>query len=182
MSKILIPIFGMLAIVIILILVIKIIELSKKVKNIENNEKDTEKNGIKNNYPYHQKYLLSSNEYKFYKNLKPITDKYNLQILPKVRIWDIIDVNKGLNNSERTSAENRIKPRHFDFVLTDNDLYIKCIIELDDNSHNNEKSKSTDEFKNKLCEMVNLPIIRCYNINGVENQICEKLNINKKSP
>ena len=54
-----------------------------------------------------------------------------------------------------------------------------CVIELDDKSHNNDKAKTADEFKNKLCETVNLPIIRCYDINGVEEQICSKLNYTK---
>ena len=170
--------------IIIIIFIAIIAKLAGIVKGKTQNTNDKEVEETSNissiDYPYHQKYLLSTNEYKFYKNLKPITDKYSLQILPKVRIWDIIEVNTGLNNSDKTSAQNRIRSKHFDFVLTDNDLYIKCVIELDDSSHNNAKAKVTDEFKNKICETVNLPIIRCTDINGVEDQICEKLKIHKK--
>lgn len=178
----------MLAVVIVLGIVVVIFiaiiaTMAGKIKNANQNiseeikEDDTNESAV--NYPYHSKYLLTTNEYKFYKSLKPIADKYNLQILPKVRIWDIIEVNNGLSKSEKTSAQNRIKSKHFDFVLADNNLYIKCIIELDDNFHNNTKAKEKDEFKNELCETVNLPIIRCYDINGVEEQICSKLNYTK---
>lgn len=183
MNSLLIPIFVILAIVIILMLVIKIIELSKKVeKNQDNTEVEEIENKSNEAYPFHSKLLLTPHEYKFYKQLKPIIDKYDLQILPKVRMADLIEVNKGLNNSERKSAENRILQKHFDFVLTNPDLYVSCVIELDDNSHNNENAKKRDETKNKICETVKLPLIRCTDINGVEDQICEKLKIHKKSP
>ena len=183
MNKILIPVITILSIVIILMLVIKIIELTKKVEKSQNNAEIEEiENTPKDVYPFHSKLLLTPHEYKFYKQLKPITDKYDLQILPKVRMADLIEVNKGLNNSERKSAENRILQKHFDFVLTNTDLYVSCIIELDDNSHNNENAKKRDETKNKICETVKLPLIRCTDINGVEDQICEKLKIHKKSP
>ena len=173
-------ILGVIVVIFIAIIAIMAGKIKNLPQNTDNEVVEEETTNIPEiNYPYHQKYLLSSNEYKFYKNLQPIADKYNLQILPKVRIWDIIEVNTGLNNSERTSAQNKIKSKHFDFVLADNNLYIKCVIELDDSSHNSEKAKASDEFKNKVCETVNLPIIRCYDVNGVEERICEKLNISK---
>lgn len=179
--KIIIILLGIIVVIFIVIITIMAEKIKNATKNTDNEVVDEETTNIPNiSCPYHQKYLLSQNEYKFYKNLQTIADKYNLQILPKVRIWDIIEVNTGLNNSERTSAQNKIKSKHFDFVLTDNNLYIKCVIELDDSSHNSEKAKASDEFKNKLCETVNLPIIRCYDINDVEDLICEKLKIHKK--
>lgn len=178
--KIIIILLGVIVVIFIVIITIMAEKIKNATKNNDNEVVEEETTNITNiSYPYHQKYLLSQNEYKFYKNLQTIADKYNLQILPKVRIWDIIEVNTGLNNSERTSAQNKIKSKHFDFVLTDNNLYIKCVIELDDSSHSSEKAKDSDEFKNKLCETVNLPIIRCYDINGVEDQICEKLKKHK---
>lgn len=176
MNELITPILIILTIVIILMLIIKIIELSKKVKKSQNNTGVEELNNKTNeSYPYHSKLLLTPNEYKFYKQLKPITDKYELKILPKIRMADLIEVNKGLNSSERKSAENKILQKHFDFVLTNQDLYVSCIIELDDNSHNNENTKKRDEIKNKICETVKLPLIRCTDINGVEEQICEKI-------
>ena len=37
---------------------------------------------------------------------------------------------------------------------------IICCIELDDKSHNTEKSKITDNFKNELFKNVGIPLIR----------------------
>lgn len=39
--------------------------------------------------PYRQRYILTSNEYFFYKELKKITDKNNLLICPKVGLKDL---------------------------------------------------------------------------------------------
>lgn len=176
----LIIVLGVIVVVFIVAIAIMAGIIKSANQNTDNVETEEEtENTLKIEYPYYGKYLLSSNEYNFYKTLKPITDKYKLQIIPKVRMWDIIGVNKGLNKSEKTSAENRIKSKHFDFVLADSNLYIKCVIELDDSSHNSEKAKASDEFKNKVCETVNLPIIRCLDINGVEEQICDKLKLIK---
>lgn len=149
----------------------------------QEDNKDTTEISTVNEYPYHKKDLLTKNEWAFYKSLKPITDKYNLHILSKVRISDLIEVNNGLSNSERTSANNKINRRHFDFVLADpRNLRIYGVIELDDSSHERIDRQQRDFFIDKICEVSNLPIIHCNDINGVENQICEKLNINKKSP
>ena len=38
----------------------------------------------RNDYPYKRKYLLTKNEFYFYKRLRPIAEKYNLNILTKI--------------------------------------------------------------------------------------------------
>lgn len=65
--------------------------------------------------PYERKLLLTKNEWYFYKKLKKITDKYNLHILSKVRMEDVIKVKEGFTYSETQSARGRIKSRHIDF-------------------------------------------------------------------
>ena len=52
----------------------------------------------RSNYlPYHRKYLLTKREYGFYKKLKPIADKYNLQVLAKIRFADLVEVDENVN-------------------------------------------------------------------------------------
>lgn len=132
-------------------------------------------------YPYVKPYLLTKKEWAFYKQLKPITDKYNLHILAKVRLADLVEVKKGLSNSQYSKAFNKIKAKHVDFVLArPTNLAVYCAIELDDNSHEDINRQQRDFFLDKVCETVKLPLIRCTDINGVENQICEKLKMHKK--
>ena len=52
------------------------------------------KNSYKNNrfLPYRRKYLLTKNEWLFYKRLKPLADRYGLGITAKIRLADLIEV------------------------------------------------------------------------------------------
>lgn len=132
-------------------------------------------------FPYIKNYLLTKNEWAFYKNIKPITDKYKLHIIAKVRIADIVSVKKGLSNKERSSAFNRIKSKHFDFMLCNPaNLEVKAAIELDDSSHDEIDRQQRDYFVDKLCEIVKLPLIRVTDSNGFEEKMCSALKIEKK--
>lgn len=150
----------------------------EKEIDLENGEAETTEE-----YPYIKPYLLTKKEWAFYKALKPITDKYHLHILAKVRLADLVEVKKGLSNSQYFKAFAKIKAKHVDFVLArPANLAVLCAIEVDDGSHDDIDRQQRDFFLDKVCETVKLPLIRCTDINGVEDQICEKLKIHKKSP
>lgn len=145
---------------------------------------EDEKQGVMQNtddndeYPYQKVYLLTKNEWSFYRNLKPIADKYRLHILSKVRMADLVQIKKGLTKKKRYSAFGKICSKHVDFVLADpKNLRILLVIELDDSSHDSVDGQQKDFFEDKVFETVGLPLIRTRGIEGVENKICEKLRI-----
>lgn len=114
---------------------------------------------------YRRKYLFTKNEFYFYKQLQKIAESKNLLPLAKVRLADFVEVN---NKSDYMKYFAKIRSKHIDFLLLDKEsLKIVVAIELDDNSHSNEK----DEFKNKLFEQINIPLIRCKGIGIVEEQL-----------
>lgn len=114
---------------------------------------------------YRRKYLFTKNEFYFYKQLQKISKEKNLIPLAKVRLADFVEVN---NKSDYMKYFAKIRSKHIDFLLLDKEtLKIVVAIELDDNSHSNEK----DEFKNKLFEQINIPLIRCKGIGTVEEQL-----------
>ncbi len=155
-----------------------LLNLIKKNKQNQNVICDNNTNNV-NYFDYERKYLLTKNEWYFYKKLKPIADKYNLHVLSKIRLEDIIHVKNGLNKSMSYSARGRIKSRHIDFALANPDnLDIILAIELDDNSHNNQKAFESDTFKNQLFNAVGLPLIRVLGNEDIEYIICTRLNIN----
>lgn len=175
------------SILVVLIIFIKTDDTKKIKQNKIENDADVDEKEIEvtndsseKDYPYVRKYLLTKNEWKFYKDLKRITDKYHIHILSKVRINDLIDVKKG--TEQFTLYRTKIAQKHFDFVLANPDnLAILCAIELDDSTHdNNIKTQQRDFFVNHLCEVVSLPLIRTRNTEGLEDKICETLKINKK--
>lgn len=121
-------------------------------------------------------YIMTQTELKFYRELKKVTDKLEVTIFPQVNLERIINV-KDNNIKDR----NRIKSRSIDFSIVNNkNCKIICCIELDDYTHNRNKTKIIDNFKNELFKKVNIPLYRIkvennYNLEQIENIIKESL-------
>lgn len=107
--------------------------------------------------PYKTKNILTENEYKFYKELKKITDENNLIIFPKVGLKDIFEVS---NRHNYFSWFEKISRKHIDFLIYDKSLNLKFAIELDDKSHQNPKAFKNDNFKNNLFKNNNITLYR----------------------
>lgn len=123
-------------------------------------------------YPYEKTPLLTQNELRFYKSLRNIALKYNLNVLAKVRIADIVKVESGLSRKEYTIAFNKIQSKHVDFVLASpQDLSIRMVIEVDDSSHDTAKRKQRDIFVDTLYTKVGIPILHTRDVNELEKQI-----------
>ena len=110
-------------------------------------------------YPYHKKYLLTKNEYYFYKRMTDITNPLGLQILTKIRLADLIEVNSGLSNSEHGTYFNKIKSKHVDFAIAYN-MKVLLIIELDDSSHSANKTIERDNFVNNALIKSGYTVVR----------------------
>lgn len=108
-----------------------------------------------NNYTT-KKYIMTQTELIFFRNLKVITDELNLLIFPQVNLERIIQTRNN-NNSDR----NRIKSRSVDYTIVNNkNCKIIACIELDDYTHNRERVKKNDEFKNLIFKQTNIPLLR----------------------
>lgn len=159
--------FLIIAVIIILFIVISILSQIKKSEN---------ENDINEIIPYRRKYLLTKNEFYFYKSLKEIAEKHNLCIITKVRLADLVEVNNEVKDKEKLKYFSKIKSKHIDFVLCNKEnLFPELLIELQDNSHNKQDRIKRDEFIKKVAEKTNYKIIFVYGINDLEKQIEEKL-------
>lgn len=112
-----------------------------------------------NFYPYKMKYLLTKNEYYFYNNLKQITMPLNLQILAKIRLADLIEVDTNQVGKDFMKYFGKIKSKHIDFAITDN-MKVIALLELDDSSHNNNDRKTRDNFVNNALLKAGYTVIR----------------------
>lgn len=113
-----------------------------------------------NNLPYVKQQFLSNSEKKFFKKLQHAAHAAFL-IQAKVRLWDIIDVKKGLDRKSRYIYQNKIKQKHIDFILiSPDDFEIVLAIEYDDNSHYKKDSIERDNFKNLALEAAKIPLLR----------------------
>lgn len=166
---------------ILIIVIMAIVIIALVITNLKNKDpKDDNLN--EENLPYIKKYLLTKNEWIFYKKIKPICDKYKFHIIAKVRLADIVEVKKGLDNKERQKYFNKIKNKHIDFVICNpENLAIIGLIELDDRSHENKERIKSDNFKDKLSKTVGYKLIRVKQNEDFEKLLIEN-NIVERTP
>lgn len=161
--------------VLIFIIIILIVE---KIINKKDNTVNIKTEDIKNKQDYSllyskKEYLLTQQELKFYKLLKMIIDKNNLNLFSQVALYQIVR-NKEIKDF------NKIKSKTIDFIITDINCKIKICIELDDITHLKENRQERDEFIDELFKQLDIKLIRIpvqnyYNMNDIEQKIKESL-------
>lgn len=141
-----------------------------EVDNIANDSVDC----INKSKHYKKKNLLTKAEYSFWKVLYATCVEKELIICPKVRMEDFLSV-VNTDKKEFMRYRGYIKSRHIDFLICDSALHIIAGIELDDNSHNNDKVKQVDEFKNRVFENTGLKLYRISMSEGRYQEQIEKV-------
>ena len=111
---------------------------------------------------YQKKYLLTKNEYQEFKKLKQYAAEQNLIICPKVRLLDLLEPRRG--EAKQKTLLYKIQSKHVDFVICDQNLYIKAILELDDNSHDQSDRQERDAFIDLILQDVGYKVIRTRSI------------------
>lgn len=135
-------------------------------------KQDVTSNNYKNIYSK-KEYLLTNNELKFYKLLKIVTDKNNLNLFSQVALYEIV-------NSVNIKDFNKIKSKTIDFVITDVNGKILICLELDDPTHLKAKRQERDNFIETLFKELNINLMRIpvqsyYNMQNIERKIKEKI-------
>lgn len=160
---------------VIIAIVLLAMNLSKKKAKPQEVEEEKIIKEVPKVLPYASKLLLTKNEWFFYKNLKPIADKYNLHPIAKIRLADIVEV-KTADRKEKQSYFNRIKSKHIDFALCNpENLRVLLLIELDDNSHDTEKRKQRDEFVEAVLDKCGYKLIRTRGTATLEDEILKTI-------
>lgn len=106
---------------------------------------------------YQKKYLLTRNEWYEYKKLQQYANDHDLQVCPKVRLLDIIEPRKGESNY--MALLGKVQSKHIDFLICDKDLHVLGVIELDDNSHDQQNRKNRDAFVDQILQSVGYKVV-----------------------
>lgn len=157
----------------------------KKKNDKEQTENDNETPTDENvTYPYKLKQrVFSDKEGYFFRDVRPIADKLGLIVFTKMRIADLLEVPK--NHPEFTKWFNRIKAKHIDFILVDQDYHIKMLVEVDDPSHNRPDRQARDEQVDEMFRQQGLEVLhlrawgRQYGADDLETIINNTLNVQK---
>lgn len=151
-----------------------------KPKN-ENYSHDAHDEDLK--YYVLEKTLLNPNEAKFYGVLKPIADRYNLLVLVKPRVGDV--VGRGNHNCYPSKkAFSKLAQKHVDFLLCDAATFAPIIaVELDGKSHVDDPSViARDNFLDSVYKKVGLSILHLdlnYTYDEVEKKILCKQAVDR---
>lgn len=138
----------------------------------------------KNNeiYPYKKTKFLTNNEYRFYKNLFDFANIHNFSILMKIRLADIIEVDKSIiDSNDYMKYFAKIKSKHIDFALINKDtVEIITLIELDDYTHQRQKRVERDIFVDNALRNANINIIHCLSIEDFKTKFNNLITINNE--
>lgn len=107
---------------------------------------------------YQSKCFLTQNELHQYRKLKELADSKGYVVCPKVRLLDLIEPRR--NHKKYKTLFYKIQAKHVDFVVCDENMRVKVIVEVDDNSHNNKARKERDGFMDLVLTSVGYQIIR----------------------
>lgn len=91
--------------------------------------------------------------------------------------------NQAFSRRNWNSAFYKISSKHFDYVLCDkHTLAVVAVIELDDSSYNQSKTRSRDIFVEKACKTAGLKLVRfpCrsnYHLESIRNKVINSLDL-----
>lgn len=132
-------------------------------KNYSNNQ----------NFPYQAVSLLTEREYHFFKILKVIAERNNLNVLMKIRLADLVNVRDSVPKSEFYKHFNKVSSKHIDFALVD-EIRVVVLIELDDSTHSQKKRIERDNFVDETVTKCGYRIIHTYgNTKQIEDAIMQ---------
>ena len=139
---------------------IETIEVVETEVSVNVEEKETAKTKPEaTEFPYKRRKLMSDVELLFYNVLNTYVSKYNLRLFSKVRLEDVVHVcTTGYTNIQK--YRGFIKSRHVDFVVCDAKMDVLMVFELDDSSHEDDRAKETDVFKNQVFRAAGIPLYR----------------------
>lgn len=97
------------------------------------------------------KKLSNLGEQRVYEELKPAADRYGAEVYRKIRIADVVDIDRLPFDLGGYALK-----AHFDFVVTDREHMPQFAVEFDGPGH----STTHDAKKDELCRLVDLALFR----------------------
>ncbi len=127
-------------------------------------QKETSVDAIKYEYKkaYEPKYLMTLNEKSQFRKLQNWAQKRKLIVFSKVRLLDLITPRKDQDNYKGLLW--KIQAKHVDFVICDQNIKVKCIVEISDGSHNRKDRQERDKFVIEVLEACGYKVLQTYNI------------------
>jgi very-short-patch-repair endonuclease len=102
--------------------------------------------------------MFTYNEKDAFRKIETVTNKLGLKLFAKVRLFDLVEPRKG--TAKYKTLLYKIQAKHVDFVICDQKLVARIIIELDDSSHDNESRRERDNFVDHVLKNTGYTVLR----------------------
>lgn len=143
--------------------------IPKKSKTISIQKVEEQNKTIE--YKYEPQHLMTTNEKIQFRKIQIWANKHNLLIFTKVRLLDLITPRRDQQNYK--GALWKIQSKHVDFVICDQEIRVKCIIEINDRSHNQQDRIERDKFVLEVLQACGYKMLMTYNITDEQlDKIC----------
>ena len=114
---------------------------------------------------------MTLNEKAQYRRIQKWATDRNLIVFSKVRLLDLITPRKNQNNYKGLLW--RIQAKHVDFVICDQDIRVKCIVEISDNSHDRSDRAERDNFVKEVLQACGYKVLMTYNVTDEQlDKVC----------
>lgn len=111
-------------------------------------------------YPYKQREALFTPAEKHFLSVLQKAADEDAVVFGKVRVADVLKPWDRLPGRYWYRAFHQISSKHFDYVLCNpHDLFVLCVVELNDSSHENRERRQRDEFLRAACAAADLPLL-----------------------
>ena len=128
------------------------------------------------NYKYQKRNFMTPNEVAVLKSLYKMSSQHNYLIFAKVRMWDLLEPNKGMGYSDKKAAELVIGQQRADFVLCDKTtfqpaLILKLADSTGDRGQERTSRQKIDGFITVAYESAGLPVLYIRDIRHLEDEL-----------
>lgn len=130
--------------------------IEDKQEKFKREERKQEELNLQN--AYQKKWVFTYNEKNAFWKLKNIAEKKGYIVFAKVRLIDLLEPVQG--NPKYKTLFYKVQSKHVDFVLCDQKLVARIIVELDDSSHEKADRAERDKFVDTILRNTGYKIIR----------------------
>jgi len=112
-------------------------------------------------FPYYARRALFSEAERAFLGVLEEAAGEHYRVFGKVRLADVLGVQRGTPAGERQRALNRVLQKHVDFVVCrPADLVVVALVELDDATHARGDRRTRDAFLERACSAAGVKLLR----------------------
>ena len=148
-----------------------IVQKLKPIQKANTTDKaPAEKANIDYTTMYKPQWLFSYAEKDAFRAINAACATLGYTALAKVRLFDLVEPQSGKHYK---TLRYKIQAKHVDFVICNEKLVARVIVELDDNSHNTQERKTRDTFVDSVLTNCGYKVLRYRSIdkNTLANDI-----------